>query len=84
VKITVKYFALLREAAGRDAEPVELENEAPVLGDLLDTLERRGGSLGKLVRERPVLCAVNMNYAGREAVLGEGDEVAIFPPVSGG
>jgi molybdopterin synthase sulfur carrier subunit len=84
VKVTVKYFALLREAAGRDAEPVELENEAPVLGDLLDTLEGRGGSLGRLVRERPVLCAVNMNYAGREAVLGEGDEVAIFPPVSGG
>ena len=84
MKIEVKYFALLREAAGRDAETVELEKEAPVLGDLLDSLEGRGGSLGKLVRERPVLCAINMNYAGREAVLAEGDEVAIFPPVSGG
>lgn len=84
MKIEVKYFALLREAAGKDAETVELEGETPVLGDLLDALERRGGSLGRLVRERPVLCSVNMDYAGREAVLVEGDEVAIFPPVSGG
>ena len=84
MKVEVKYFALLREAAGKDAETVELQGEAPVLGDLLDALEGRDGSLGKLVRERPVLCAVNMNYAGREAVLVEGDEVAIFPPVSGG
>lgn len=84
MKVEVKYFALLREAAGKDAETVELEGTAPVLGDLLDTLARRGGSLGNLVLERPVLCSINMNYAGRDAVLSEGDEVAIFPPVSGG
>jgi molybdopterin synthase sulfur carrier subunit len=84
VRIEVKYFALLREAAGKGSETVELSQEAPCLGDLLDTLERRGERLGEVLRARPVLCAVNMEYAGRDAVLREDDEVAIFPPVSGG
>ena len=84
MKIEVKYFALLREAAGKEGETVELDGAAPSLGDLLELLAERGGGLGEGLRGRPVLCAVNMNYSGREALLEEGDEVAIFPPVSGG
>ena len=84
MKIAVRYFALLREAAGTELEDVEMESAAPLLGDLLDTLEARGGRLGEMIRERPVLCAVNRSYAGREKPLSDGDEVGIFPPVSGG
>jgi molybdopterin synthase sulfur carrier subunit len=84
VKIKVRYFALLREAAGAEVESVELEDGAPLLGDLLGALEGRGDRLGEMIRRRPILCAVNRNYAGREAPLEDGDEVAIFPPVSGG
>jgi molybdopterin converting factor subunit 1 len=84
VKITVRYFALLREAAGAEVESVELAGGSPLLGDLLGTLEGRGDRLGEMIRERPILCAVNRKYAGRETPLEDGDEVAIFPPVSGG
>ena len=84
MKVTVKYFALLREAAGKDVETVELADDASALGDLLDLLGKRGDGLGELLRRRPVLCAVNMDYAGRERALREDDEVALFPPVSGG
>ena len=83
MKVTVRYFALLREAAGVETEAVELAGESS-LKDLLDLLGGRDGSLGSLLRERPLLCAVNREYAAREKSLGDGDEVALFPPVSGG
>ena len=74
----------IREAAGKEGETVELDGSAPSLGDLLDLLVERGGGLGEGISGKPVLCAVNIDYSGREALLEEGDEVAIFPPVSGG
>jgi molybdopterin converting factor subunit 1 len=83
MKVTVRYFALLREAAGVETEEVELAGE-PSLKDLLDLLGGRDGSLGNLLRDRPLLCAVNQEYAAREKSLRDGDEVALFPPVSGG
>lgn len=83
MKVTVRYFAHLREAAGVETEEVELAGE-PSLKDLLDLLGGRDGSLGSLLGNRPLLCAVNQEYAVGEKSLKEGDEVALFPPVSGG
>jgi len=84
VRITVRYFALLREAAGRESEEVELAGVRSSLGDLLAVLQGRSGSLDDCLRNRPLLCTVNREYAGPEKILQEGDEVALFPPVSGG
>lgn len=84
MRITVRYFALLREAAGHESEEVQLAGVRPSLGDLLAVLRGRSGVLDDCLRNRPLLCAVNREYAGREKILQEGDEVALFPPVSGG
>lgn len=66
---------------GEPASLFEL-NEGASVGDLLATLEQQRLLPGDLLRSSAV--AVNHEYAVPAAVLREGDEVAILPPVSGG
>ena len=74
--VTVRLFAGLRERAGASSRPLELGDGA-VVADVWAAL-----GLGD---EPPgLLYAVNRAYAGREAPLADGDEVALIPPVSGG
>lgn len=84
MKIRVKYFAILREAAGREEEAVDWQGDDGTLGGFLGHLGERRPEIGAVLRERPVLAAVNEEYAEKERSLKEGDEVALFPPVSGG
>lgn len=82
--ITVLYFARFREKLGLDREVVELPAPATVQ-TLLDVLAARGGSWQEFFGcGRGVLVAVNQAMVTREAGLAAGDEVAIFPPVTGG
>jgi MoaE-MoaD fusion protein len=76
VKVTVKLFAGLRERAGWSQRELELEDGAK-LSDVWPALE-----LGD--QPRGLLYALNKGYADKSAVLSEGDEVALIPPVSGG
>jgi molybdopterin converting factor small subunit len=72
--ITVKCFARYRDLLGFS----ELELPVtPTLGDLL-----RDPRLAGLPKD--ALLAVNQSFADRAAPLGDGDEVALMPPVSGG
>ena len=82
--IKVLYFAAIREEVGAAEEAVEAEGIATV-ADLLDRLRQRGGGHGTaLAPERRVLVAVNQAYAETAQPLADGDEVALFPPVTGG
>lgn len=82
--IRVLYFARFREKLGCEGESLPLPSPATVQG-LLDALVARGGAwAGQLGCERGVLVAVNQAMAGRDAPLADGDEVAVFPPVTGG
>lgn len=69
-------FADLRQAAGFKNDTVSLPESATV-GDLLD---RRVPTL----RDRTFYVAVNEEFAQRDTILHDGDEVALLPPVSGG
>ncbi len=83
MKLTVRYFASLREALG-PAETVELAAPA-TLAALRDHLIARGGRHAEvLARGRAVRCALNQAMADESAVLADGAEVAFFPPVTGG
>jgi len=81
VKVRIKYFALVAEVAGRDGETLELAAGATV-ADALESLSRQYPRLAT-ARFRP-LVAVNRRHAGNDVSLAEGDELAVFPPVSGG
>jgi sulfur-carrier protein len=79
------YFAWLRARIGRAEEEFELPTEVADVGGLLAWLRSRGGAYAEALRDLSVVrVAVNHDYVGREHPLRDGDEVAIFPPVTGG
>ena len=83
MKVTVKYFASIRELIGAGSEP--LETAAATLGDLRDELIARGGAYAvALARGRALRVAQNKVMAREDMVLQQGAEVAFFPPVTGG
>ena len=83
MKITVRYFASIREAIGHGSESVD--TTAATLGALRDELIARGGAhASSLARGRAVRMALNQNLSDEAAALADGAEVAFFPPVTGG
>ena len=83
--VHLRYFARLREALGRDAEELALPEGIANVGALLALLRERGGAWEKeLASGRPVRVAVNQDMADSANPVVAGDEVAFFPPVTGG
>lgn len=85
MKVKVLYFAALREQLGTAGEEIELPAGVGTVAALRSHLRGRGGAWefalaeGKLVR-----AALNQDMAPPAAALKAGDEVAFFPPVTGG
>jgi len=83
MRISVKYFASIREALGQGSET--LETAAPTVTALRDELIARGGPYAEsLARGKAVRIALNQTLSEETAALVEGAEVAFFPPVTGG
>ena len=83
--ITVVYLARLREAFGVASERMAATGTATTVGALRATLAARGGVWAtELAPGRAVRVAVNHAVAGPDAPIRDGDEVALFPPVTGG
>ncbi len=79
------YFAWLRTKIGCGEEEVELPNDITTVEDLLRWLEGRGqGYADALARLDLVRVAVNQEFAAMDTAIGPDDEVALFPPVTGG
>jgi sulfur-carrier protein len=84
MKVRVLYFAGLREALACSAEDVPLAEGVTTVGALRDHIAARGGAWQQLVATKNLRAAVNQNMTGFDAPVGDGDEVAFFPPVTGG
>jgi len=83
MKVSVKYFASIREAIGQSGELVQ--TQAATVGALRDELIVRGGAYAQsLARGKLVRVAVAQVMRDDTAALEEGCEVAFFPPVTGG
>ena len=82
MSLNVLYFAGLREALGRSGETIELPAGIDTVGALRDWLVSQGRD--KLATAKNLRCAVNQDMAGPEASVRDGDEIAFFPPVTGG
>ncbi len=76
--ITVRYFAGMRDRMGRAEETLTLDGDSATVADVWAK-----ASGGQPLPES-TLIAINMEYTDADAVVKAGDEVAFFPPVTGG
>lgn len=78
MSIQVRYFASLRERLGRAGDEIAPDAEVRTVADVWT----------RVAHGRPLpdntLVAINMEYASLAHEVREGDEVAFFPPVTGG
>jgi sulfur-carrier protein len=83
MKVTVKYFASIRETVGQGSETVA--TQATTLHALRNELLARGGAYAMaLARGKAVRMALNQVMSDESIALVDGAEVAFFPPVTGG
>ncbi|MDI6856068.1 MAG: MoaD/ThiS family protein [Candidatus Thermoplasmatota archaeon] len=81
MKVSVKFFALHREAVGKEKITLDVK-EGATIETLLNLLLEKYPALKKL--KDYTFISLNHNYAAPEQKLKDNDEVALFPPVSGG
>lgn len=85
MKITLKYFASVREAVGLGQETIDLPGAALTVGDVRDALVARGGDWAQaLGPQQAVRMAHKQVMCGPGQEVEDGAEVAFFPPVTGG
>ena len=85
MKLKVLYFASLREKIGKEAEEIELPAGVATVAGLRGHLQRRGGPYENAFAEKALVrAAVNQDMVQATAAIKAGDEVAFFPPVTGG
>ena len=83
--VTLLYFARLREALGTAREELALPESVIDVATLREALVSRGGAWAEeLGQTRRVRTAVNQDMAGDDTPVNDGDEIAFFPPVTGG
>jgi molybdopterin converting factor subunit 1 len=81
--IRVRFFAQFREMLSQDAIDFEL-TEGMRVQDIVQHLISSGPIWQTLLDSPSVLCAINKKMSPLDATLTEEDEVALFPPVTGG
>lgn len=82
---TVHYFASIREKLGLSFEEIELPKEVNTVSALVELLvEQHGSQWEEVLNSASVLVAVNQSVAKFASSVNDGDEIAFFPPVTGG
>jgi len=79
MKIKVKYFAMLRESAGKKEELIDLENSN--IRDLFNQLNQK---YRFSIDDHHLAVAINGHYRNWDYLMSDGDEVVFIPPVAGG
>lgn len=82
--LTLVYFASIREQLGVDSEQFELPDDVTQVDQLLQVLLARGDAWQRTLSATNLLVAVNQEMSALDAAIADGDEVAFFPPVTGG
>jgi len=79
------YFARIREAIGTSDEDINPPDSATTIHAILDWLSEQDEKYAAAFAPRERLrAAVNQSYVGLDDGFKDGDEIAIFPPVTGG
>ncbi len=78
MNITIRYFASMRDHMGRGEDSLTLDNDTATVTDAWNQ-----ATTGQPLPES-TLIAVNMGYTDANHAIKDGDEIAFFPPVTGG
>jgi len=82
---TIHYFANIREKLGLASEELELPAQVDTVSALVELLvEQHGSQWEEVLNSASVLVAVNQSVAKFASSVKDGDEIAFFPPVTGG
>ncbi len=81
--VTVKYFASLKQMAGKEEDQFNVD-EGTTLEQLSALIGQSVPQLGDMVREKKVLISLNYDVVPLDTVVKDGDEIALLPPFSGG
>lgn len=85
MRLKILYFANLRELLKVTSEEFSMTSQAQTLADLKASLAERGDQWHAIMLDNPnLLVAINQETVSGDAILNDGDEVAFFPPVTGG
>lgn len=83
--MTILYFAWVRQKIGRSEETIALPEDVTTVADLAAWLGARGQGYAQAFADKYRLrAAINQEHVPFDATLGPNDEVAFFPPVTGG
>ncbi len=83
MKITLKFFANLKELAGRDMLELDID-EGTNVENLTQMICVKFPELTPIIEKKAVFISVNQDMAKNKDILSEGDEVGLLPPFSGG
>jgi len=83
--IVIRYFASIREAIGTDVEHLPFTAAASTVGAVLDLCRMQSERhTAALASNKPIRAALNQTLVSLEVAVQDGDEIAFFPPVTGG
>lgn len=79
------YFAWVRQKIGRGEETLDVPASTKTVAQLAEWLKTRGGGYAEAFADvKRLRAAVNQEHTNFDAAIRPGDEVAFFPPVTGG
>ncbi len=85
MKLIVRFFASVKEQLGKDVEEIDVPAAIGTVAALRAHLMKRGGDWQTVFAEKKLVrAAVNQEMVQPAAAIKAGDEVAFFPPVTGG
>jgi molybdopterin synthase sulfur carrier subunit len=83
--VKLLYFARFRQIIGRSGEDIDLPPDVTTVSALIDHLSARDAGCAAAFTDRKIIrAAINKAHVPLDASLGGADEVALFPPVTGG
>lgn len=83
--VTILYFASLKEKLGLAKEVITLPEDVKTAAELIYWLSHRGDNWSTaFAKEKNLKIAINQNMSTKDSAIKNGDEIALFPPVTGG